>query len=174
MEIAVRLVLAIPFALLLGGLVVFSFSLITSITNLAALGLAKIVRSLLRLSGSSPRVATIGREVSELTKGLIAFFLMLAIAWLAFITFGLDSGPDLYTVFSTIAAALAVLVWAPTIFVVGLLTGERRESEIVRSGEEDDCGEAPWVEAQVHFDGCDELHAPGSSCNGQVATRPNR
>ena len=128
MDIAVRLLLAIPLAMFLGWFVVFVFSLITGVVNLVVFGIAKAIRSVLGLAGSSAQVGAIGYEVIDLTKALMGFCLTLAIGWLAFVSFALERGPDLYTVFSTVAAALALFIWAPTLFFVGLLTGEEREA----------------------------------------------
>jgi hypothetical protein len=76
----------------------------------------------LRLRGTSRSALIITSNVIDLAKGLSLLFLEFAVVWAVFVNFAFDSGRDLYTPSSVAAAAIALFVWAPAVFVLGLLT----------------------------------------------------
>lgn len=122
METLGRLLIALPLCVLLGMITMFVFSLVVSLTNLVTLGIAKLVRTALRIRGSSARVAYWADGLISITKTLTGTCLGISVAWFSFVSYGLGIGPNVYEWLSITAAALALFVWAPLLFVSGLLT----------------------------------------------------
>lgn len=117
MDHVLRLLLGIPIFVLVLWLWALLFALCTTVVNGLALGLARLLRRVFGIRGQwdfGTAVARLGVEVGKVAA-TVCFWV--AVLWYAFLY---PTGAAVAEVSATLTAAAVLMIWMPSLFLLGL------------------------------------------------------
>lgn len=123
MDVVVRVLIGIPILFVFGWLWAFIFGLFVTLVNAIAIGLGRLLGKLFGVQGHWGAGLRVAMVTISWAKTGVTLFLWVSILWYAFLY---PIAGFVAEVSAQIAAGIALMVWMPAAFLVGLFLGSEQ------------------------------------------------